>query len=559
MSNFLKIIQEATPDTDSPSNNGGELTSPPNTPVKKGGLLQKVAAGAAKATAVIKKGEQISQGNWDIAAALQSILDRQLDSSTNKLGKFGKDGFKKIKLGTDIIEKINKHGATTSDTLDTLGDSEVQTNESFNSMFLQKINEAVAVLDRNDGGGFKNIEQMAGDDKGKSKSQRVWDVLKEVLSLDTKAKLTDPDTGKKVVDRRIIWITKGVPGFLKIVKEIYPDIPFTYEGHDIKTGLSGAATEQEEEFNFTDTTKQEWIESLGEEKVKDIVKGLVDIYPGDNIKFEELTSEDEPEGAPEDEPSLEDEPISEITEDIAIFELTKPTGFGQQGTQYTLKPLTPEIDNMLQQKDIKYLTYLNQTPQNEFKVPESNKGIIYAYDNNNEVINSITTEPASFQWNGQEKLYTISSKNDQLMGVNYSEGQFPIKDTDAAFIDPSGKYLIYKDRETDNLIKWSIVSQKSADGIYIVNKNKPMPITDKDRNNMLKADGSTPSKDIISKLKIGDVVAVTLASDNDNSARIVTIVSNDDKALTVNDHNKPKSSNYSMTKDNIKDIAYFKK
>jgi hypothetical protein len=555
MSNFLKIIQEATPDTDSPSNNEGELTSPPNTPVKKGGLLQKVAAGAAKATAVIKKGEQISQGNWNIADALQSILDRQLDSSTNKLGKFGKDGFKKIKLGTDIIEKINKHGATTSDTLDTLGDSEVQTNESFNSMFLQKINEAVAVLDRNDGGGFKNIEQMAGDEKGKSKSQRVWDVLKGVLSLDTKAKLTDPDTGKKVVDRRIIWITKGVPGFLKIVKEIYPDIPFTYEGHDIKTGISGAATEQEEEFNFTDTTKQEWIESLGEEKVKDIVKGLVDIYPGDNIKFEELTSEDEPE----DEPSLEDEPISEITEDIAIFELTKPTGFGQQGTQYTLKPLTPEIDNMLQQKDIKYLTYLNQTPQNEFKVPESNKGIIYAYDNNNEVINSITTEPASFQWNGQEKLYTISSKNDQLMGVNYSEGQFPIKDTDAAFIDPSGKYLIYKDRETDNLIKWSIVSQKSADGIYIVNKNKPMPITDKDKNNMLKADGSTPSKDIISKLKVGDVVAVTLASDNDNSARIVTIVSINDKALTVNDHNKPKSSDYSMTKDNIKDIAYFKK
>ena len=239
--------------------------------------------------------------------------------------------------------------------------------------------------------------------------------------------------------------------------------------------------------------------------------------------------------------------------------MTKPTGFGQQGTQYTLKPLTPELDNMLKRKDIKYLTYLNQTPQNEFKVPESNKGIIYAYDNNNEVINSITTEPASFQWNGQEKLYTISSKNDQLMGVNYSEGQFPIKDTDAAFIDPSGKYLIYKDRETDNLIKWSIVSQKSADGIYIVNKNKPIPITDKDRNNMLKADGSTPSKDIISNLKIGDVVAVTLASDNDNSARIVTIVSNDDKALTVNDHNKPKSSNYSMTKDNIKDIAYFKK
>ena len=144
------------------------------------------------------------------------------------------------------------------------------------------------------------------------------------------------------------------------------------------------------------------------------------------------------------------------------------------------------------------------------------------------------------------------------MGTKFSEGQFPIKETEAEYITPDGKYFIYKNAD-GNLAKWPIVTKKSADGIYTVDKNKPQAITEKDKNDMLKADGSTPSKDIISNLKIGDVVAVTLASDNDNSARIVTIVSNDDKALTVNDHNKPKSSNYSMTKDNIKDIAYFKK
>ena len=572
MSNFLKIIQEATPDTDSPSNNEGELTSPPNTPVKKGGLLQKVAAGAAKATAVIKKGEQISQGNWDIAGELQKILNAQLDSSTKKLGMFGKTGFKKIKLGSDIIEKINQYGASAAADSAELASNEVQSdeipptdeaNESFNSVFIHKINEAFADLDKDAKGQYKNREQMAGNEDGKSDKEKVWSVLKSVLGLDTEMKLTDPDTGKKVFDRRIDMISKRVPGFLKDVKEVYPDIPFTYEAHDKKTGLSGspvlakkaaAAAEQEEEFNYMETTPREWVKSLGEEKVEEIVRGLVNIYLGDKIVFEEPASED----GPEDEPGQEDGPVSEITEDIAIFELTAPTGYGDKGTQYTLKPLTTEVDSMLKQKDIKYLTYLNSTPQNEFKTPETNTGIIYAYDNNNAPIASITTESAKFQWDGQEKLYTISTDNEELMGTKFSEGQFPIKETEAEYITPDGKYFIYKNAD-GNLAKWPIVTKKSADGIYTVDKNKPQAITEKDKNDMLKADGSTPSKDIISKLKVGDVVAVTLASDNDNSARIVTIVSNDDKALTVNDHNKPKSSNYSMTKDNIKDIAYFKK
>lgn len=583
MKRFLNLIEEATPNQQPSTSTGAAATgqsvqadsdaAAKTTETKKGGFLQKAAAAGAKITAGIKQIEKIGTGKWDIAGTLQNILDRQLDSSTNKLGKFGKDGYQKIKLGSDIIEKITKYGSIEEPTVDDeLVDDEVQSddgskavpveaNESFNLNFIQKIHEAAAALDKNEKDKFKSMEQMAGDEDGKTKKQRVWDILKDALGLETDMILIDPDTGKKTVDRRIDWISKGVPRFLKAVKEIYPDIPFTYEGHDIKDGLSGAAVEQEEEFNFEETTRDEWVATLGEEKAEEIVRGLVDIYPGDRIVFEEPEDkpedEPEPEDKPEDEPEPED--VVELTAEMAIFELANPNGFGQKGTQYTLKPLTEEVANILKQKDIKYLTYLNTTPQNEFKVPETNKGIIYAYDNNNEVINSITTDPAYFQWDGQEKLYTVSKDNNILMGVSYSEGQFPIKDTDASYIDPAGKYLIYKDKESGNLAKWPIVTQKSADGIYIVNKNKSIPVTEKDKNDMLKADGSTPAADIISKLKVGDVVAVTLAGDNDNSARVVTIVKTDDKTLTVNDHNKPNSSNYPMAKDNIKDISYFKK
>ena len=123
----------------------------------------------------------------------------------------------------------------------------------------------------------------------------------------------------------------------------------------------------------------------------------------------------------------------------------------------------------------------------------NNNNNINVDDNNNEVINDITTEFARFQWNGQDKLYTISTKNKELMGVSYSEGQFPIKETDAAFIDPAGKYLIYKDKESGNLAKWPIVTQKSPTGIYTINKNKPQPITEKDKNDVIEAESTTES------------------------------------------------------------------
>jgi hypothetical protein len=558
MSNFLKIIQEATPATDTAPVD--DVKVEPNSPVKKGGFLQKAAAGAAKATAMIQKGEQISQGKWDIAGALQKILDRQLDNSTDKVGKFGKDGFKKVRLGSDIVDAINKYIPKSSDTEPVESDTstdEVRESYRINSNFLRRITEVTAVMTPDpEDGKYKTAHKSK-----KPVVERVYDILKTFdLEPPINFKVKNVN-GKKDDDQRIKWITKGASSFLSGVKELYPDFKFTFskdpgklsvgmgsqndepsEDNEaavakrlgFKTGREFRAAAKEaggpakyfeqnpdkaelvrwdssksnvDNFNqytigdipdedkepdlpedFQGTSKSDFMKSIGRENIETLVRAMVDIYPNENIRFpdDDPDTEDGPDG-----PGPDETPDPGITEDIALFELAKPNGYGQKGTQYTLKPLTPELGNMLKQKDIKYLTYLNQTPQNEFKVPESNVGIIYAYDNNNEVINAITTELARFQWNGQDKLYTISTANKELVGVSYSEGQFPIKEVDAAFIDPAGKYLIYKDKKSGNLAKWPIVTQKSRDGTYTVNKNKPQPITEKDKNDVIGADAST--------------------------------------------------------------------
>jgi len=557
MSNFLKIIQEATPATDTPSVD--DVKVEPNPPVKKGGFLQKAAAGISKATAIIQKGEQISQGKWDVMTALQRILDKQLDNSTKKLGKFGKDGFKKIRLGSDIVEKINEYIPKSTETGPAVTDApsdDVSESYRINSNFLRRITEVTAVMTPDpEDGKYKTAHKSK-----KPVVERVYDILK-TFDLDPPINFKVKNVnGKKDDDTRIKWITKGASSFLSGVRELYPDFKFTFskDPGDLSVGMGSQNDEPSEDneaavakrlgfktgrefraaakeaggpakyfeqnpdkaelvrwdssksnvdnFNqytkgdipdemkepdlpedFQGTSKSDFMKSIGRKNIETLVRGMVDIYPNENIRF--------PDDGPdtEDGPDTGEAPDPEITEDIALFELAKPNGYGQKGTQYTLKPLTPELGNMLKQKDIKYLTYLNQTPQNEFKVPETNVGIIYAYDNNNEVINTITTEFARFQWDGQDKLYTISTNNKELVGVSYSEGQFPIKETDAAFIDPAGKYLIYKDKESGNLAKWPIVTQKSPTGIYTINKNKPQPITEKDKNDVIEAESTTES------------------------------------------------------------------
>ena len=456
MSNFLEVISEATPETASPQVSSdvtgqGQLASKPQSAVKKGGFLGKVTSAAQKSANFIQKGAKVARGQWDVNNFLQGILNKQLDMGTNKLGSFGKPNFNRVKLGSDVIRKINLYGQNVE-----VDPTPVEANESYNCVFLSKIDEAMSVLNHDKEGKFKSINKT-------SKATQVWDVLKDVLELDTGMKVKDPDTGKSVLDRRITWISKGIPSFLKIIKEFYPGIPFTYKAHSKEESLSAVnvKSEQEEEFNFSNTTKQDWVKTLGAEKAEKIVRGLAKIYPGDRIKFDEKDGEG---------------PVAELTVENAIFELTGRTSFGEKGIQYTLKPINQEIKDILMDREIKYLTYLLQSRDNEFKAPETNKGIIYAYDESNEPINEITSSGVNFQWNGQEKLYMLSSNNKELLGVKYSEGQYPINKADVKPLT-DGKHILMRPDEKSGYMKFQILQDLPTTEQFLINFKKGVAAT----------------------------------------------------------------------------------
>jgi hypothetical protein len=471
MSNFLSLIQEATPESVDQASTDEAIAPKGSATVKKGGFLNKVVSATQKATNLAKKIGDVGQGKWDINDALQKVLDKQLDKSIDKVGYFGKSGYNRIRLEGDVAAKINTYGQDTSGNTAESPEASEANESTLPGYFIKRINEAQVSLDRDKTGGFKNIEQMAGNEGGKSKNQRVWDVLKDVLGLDTEMKLTDPDTGKKVVDRRIVWISKGVPTFLKAVKQYYSDIPFTFKAHDSKEGLSGASVEdaEEQEFNFEESTRDDWIKSLGEEKAEKIVRGIKDIYPGDKIEFEEPDPAGEPEG-----------PAGGLDSFAGnIFELAGRTSFGEKGIQWTLKPLQPAIADMLKSKDIKYLTYLLQTPDNEFKSPEKTSGIVYAYGNENQLINDITTEGVNFQWNGQEKLYTLSTSNEAKAGINYSKGEFPIGKTDVMPLTDM-KHVLWRPEEDKAYKKFKILKDLKTSGKYVISYKDSVDATEAD-------------------------------------------------------------------------------
>ena len=459
MSNFLKLVQEATPP---------QVVDyyDKNAKTKKGGILNKVTSAAQKVSSAIDTIEKYGTGKWDINDTLQKLLSKQLDKSTDKVGLFGKSSYSQIKLGNDIIDKINNY-AIEADTEATETDEQAANESTLNTNFLSKINEATAVLDKDKEGKFQTAAVMKGEKDERSAKLKVWDVLKSALDLpdDASVTLVDPDPqmgGKKVVDRRVSWITKGVPAFLNNIKEEYPDIPFTYEAHSKDDGLSVSAIEQEEEeFNFNQTTRQDWIKTLGAEKAEKIVRGLVDIYPGDRIVFEEPVV------------------VVKLTNENALFELAGRTSFGAKGIQWTLKPKSAEVGKILEDRGIKYLTFLLQTNDNAFRAPESNVGIVYAYDDNNELINPITTENARFQWNGQEGLYTLSTDNKELMGVKYSEGQFPIN-KDEVMPLTSGTHILYRPDEKSAYMKFKVIQDMNNTDMYLIDKDKGVNATEKE-------------------------------------------------------------------------------
>ena len=109
MSNFLKLVQESMPPQVLPQSNQPSLSGGKIVDTKKGGILNKVTSAAQKVSTAMDTIEKYGTGKWDINDVLQKMLSKQLDKSTDKVGAFGKGEYNQIKLGDDIITKINNY------------------------------------------------------------------------------------------------------------------------------------------------------------------------------------------------------------------------------------------------------------------------------------------------------------------------------------------------------------------------------------------------------------------------------------------------------------------
>ena len=434
MSTFIKLIDEATPMPQLPQQTGGSATSnikpgeekAPKPAVKKGGMARKLASGALKAANTIEK---IGTGDWSVTDVLQGMLDKQLDKSTNKLGLFGKGPkYNQVKLGDDIMQQINRYNL-----------DETTAKEAFQSEFVSLVE------------GMKNKKGQFKPSAKITREQLVLKLLQKVVDPATKLKVDDPDTGKPKANRRITMISKNVGGFLKTVKEVFPQVQFTYGRDD--TPAPTAPTEDEEMLS-QDISKSDWIKSLGADKVGEIVKGLAKIYPRERIEFNKN--------------------FNNVAENDS-FELTKPLGYGSAGTQYTLKPLSEAQSAAMTNKGIKYITYLLKTPQNEYKLPETNAGIIYVYDTDDQIINDLTSN-ANFQWDGQDGVYLLSGQNEILQGVKYSEGQFPVSKEDAEISDDK-KHIFITDPKSKTVSKMPVIRFLPTTNQYLVDASKAMEAT----------------------------------------------------------------------------------
>ena len=468
MGNFLKTINEAIPTGQGPATGkietGEGLTADqPADAVKKGGFLNKVASVAQKSANFIQKGAEVARGNWDINNVLQGILDKQLDSSTSKVGSFGRPNFNKIKLGDDIVKKINAYGQDVK-----TEPAAVEANESFGRVFLAKVDEAITVFEK------------SGSPKKLSKAQQEARMKPIGDKISAKARLlpiVSKLLGKEKAEYNTLYITKNFNKILLAIQKMYgPESEYAKDEEakplDFTFELPGAgrvAKKKEEvkestiALSLREAVSDDIVKELGRDGSLELLQGFEKTYPGKQIKFKEVET---PEGGP----------VIKLTVDNAIFELAGRTSFGEKGVQFTLKPISTDIISILKDRDIKYLTYLLQSKDNEFKTAEGNSGIIYAYDESNQPINEITSEGVNFQWDGQGKVYTLSTDNKELMGVKYSEGQYPINKSDVKPLT-DGKHILMRPDEKSGYMKFAILQDLPTTKQFLINFKKGVTAT----------------------------------------------------------------------------------
>ena len=477
---FLQKLQEAAPDpVPAPVIDKEETPKETKAPTKSGGLVQKLASGAQKAVNLAKNIEKIGTGQWDPSEFLQSILTKELDKGTANLHNFGKRNYDNIIFGDDIVLKLNQYGAAVADDDSKTGAAQLENYNFVNvidGLLLEKRNRAEleqkareldikfekgirldalekkinAVLkDAGSGQGDLDLGDSSGPTKEtkerrekafkkqqKEKSQikpvgdqksaalRVAGLLKRALKqMPIKIDFSSPQTIRS--HPTVQYIIKNPKNFLKLVQEEYPNIKFTYDGGK---GFSRVEKTEDAETTFDDalviaSKGRPFVKSLGQAKAERIVRGLVDIYPGRKIVFEEPEKKTEPKPEePKEDPKEEpkgDAPtsLSNKTE----FKLKAPQNFGNQGVQFTLSPSDSNIQQLLKKKGIKYLTYLVSKP-NSLGVRDTNAGTIYAYDEDNKPISALETK-ANFKYSNEIPGYIVGQDIEGQLGPQADKGE----------------------------------------------------------------------------------------------------------------------------------------
>ena len=379
----------------------------------------------------------------------------------------------------------------------------------------------------------KKEEQKSKDGKGeatpigdtRSAASRVAGVLKRALKqMPIKIDFSSPQSIRN--HPTVQYITKNPKNFLKLVQEEYPNIKFTYDGgkgfsrvekteKDKKTENAETKPELSDEDKAVIASKgRPFVKSLGEANAERVVRGLVDIYPGRKIEFEEPEKKPEPKEKDEKTPE-EDAPEQDILTSSTKFELVNGKDYGED-RQFTLKADDFKVTEYLSKKGIKHITYL-QKPKprtllggkggqigSNMELSSSSKGQLIAYDTEDQPISELNVE-APFEWNSNQKAYSLSRDNTVKLGPDAAKGEmgFPADSPQIYFSDPNRKYIVLvkdaaaadkalaggekiflggdfrADFDKNQFKKYGIV-RTDEEGDFVVNVRQPLPLAPAD-------------------------------------------------------------------------------
>ena len=333
--------------------------------------------------------------------------------------------------------------------------------------------------DKKSGSGSKTFKPIG--DKVSAK-QRLTKLVSELL----------PDLSEEDLKGKVSYIAKNFNTVLNAILKAYgpesefakdeKNLPIEFEfdqetfGRISKEELEKIKKKKEEEKKkegekvtesyminlILETKADDLATELGRDNAEKFVKGLEPIYPGKQIKFKE-------------EEKKEVEVEQDILTDGTKFELVNGKDYGDD-RQYTLKAQDSKVTDYLNEKGIKFITYL-QKPKpraltggrggqigSNFELSMSSGGRLVSYDNDNQVISSLNID-APYSWNSEQKAYSLSRGNSVKTGADVSKGEFAFTPGSESiyFEDPNRKYIV--------IVKSGTKVSEEAEKLYQLGKN----------------------------------------------------------------------------------------